>query len=109
MAANELGVKTSGDDFLLDFTQLGTGVFYTPWVENRRKTRTSQVLTAHPRTYCMPIEDAIIPGGTKGTVDDFPWIGLRFWRSEKQCDMFLFFFSILYLTIVFSVLVFNMV
>jgi hypothetical protein len=84
MAANELGVKLAGDDFLLDFTQLGTGAFYTPWVENRRKTRTSQILTAHPRTYCIPIEDVIIPGGTKGTVDDFPLISLRFWRSETD-------------------------
>ncbi len=37
------------------------------------------------------------------------FLSLRFWRSGKQSDMFLFFFSILYLTIVFSVLVFNMV
>ena len=37
------------------------------------------------------------------------FLSLRFWRSERRCDMFLFFYSILYLTLVFSVLVFDMV
>lgn len=37
------------------------------------------------------------------------FLSLRFWRSKRQCDMFLFFYSILYLTLVFSVLVFDMV
>ena len=37
------------------------------------------------------------------------FLSIRFLRSERLCDMFLFFYSILYLTLVFSVLVFDMV
>ena len=36
-------------------------------------------------------------------------LGVRFLRSPRQCDMFLFFFSILYLTLLFTAMVVDMV
>jgi protoheme IX farnesyltransferase len=42
-----------------------------------------------------------------GTI--FLILGVRFLRSDRQCDMFLFFFSILYLTLLFTAMVVDMV
>jgi len=84
MSTNELGFETSGDDFTLDNVQLGTSFFYVPWTEIRRKTRVSTTLSSGPRAYCMPIEDVIVPGGSKGALDDLPWIGFRFYHTMEN-------------------------
>jgi len=82
----ELGIKDSGDEFLLDDVQLGTGIFYIPWTEKRKKTKIARILTACPRVRCHPPEDTFAPGGSVDDPDDAMWIGLRFWYTAQDIE-----------------------
>jgi len=83
---NELGIKESGDEAILDDCQLGTGIFYIPWTERRKKTKTAKILAAHPRVRCHPPEDTFAPGGSVDDPDEAIWIGLRFWYTAQDIE-----------------------
>jgi hypothetical protein len=83
---NELGIKESGDEFILDDVQLGTGVLYIPWTERRKKTKVAKILAAHPKIRCMPPEDVFAPGGSVDDPDEAIWIGLRFWYTAQEVE-----------------------
>lgn len=83
---NELGIKESGDEAILDDTQLGTAVFYIPWTERRKKTKVAKILAAHPRVRCHPPEDTFAPGGSIDDPDEAGWIGLRFWYTAQEVE-----------------------
>jgi len=83
---NELGIKDSGDECIIDNVQLGTGVFYIPWTERRKKTKVAKVLAAHPRIRCHPPEDTFAPGGSVDDPDEALWIGLRFWYTAQEIE-----------------------
>ncbi|RLI49219.1 MAG: hypothetical protein DRP09_20820, partial [Candidatus Thorarchaeota archaeon] len=84
MAENESNIKTTGDEAVLDDVQLGTGVFYVPWVKKIKKTRISKVISQGPRVRTIPVEDVIVPGGTNSELDEIPWVGLRFWKTKQE-------------------------
>ena len=85
VAANEAHIREASDDAILDDVQLGTGCLYVPWTEERRKTKVASILTASPRVWAIPIEDCLIPAGTKTSdIDQLPWVGLRFWLTEYE-------------------------
>jgi hypothetical protein len=83
---NEIGIKESGDEFILDDCQLGTGVFYIPWTEYRKKTKVAKILNACPRVRCHPPEDTFAPGGSVDDPDEAIWIGLRFWYTAQDIE-----------------------
>ena len=85
VAANEAHIREAADDAILDNVQLGTGALYTPWTEEVRNTRVSKVINRGPRIWAIPIEDCLIPGGSKThDIDQLPWIGIRFWLNEYE-------------------------
>lgn len=83
-AANEAKIKDAMMEGSLDFVQLGTKVYYVPWVERQKKTKTSKVLSAHPVVRSWPIEDFIVPSGACGDVQEMPWIAFRYWPTLER-------------------------
>src|SRR3990172_146160 len=81
---NEWMLREAFDHAALDDIQLGTGIFYIPWIEHRKKTRVYQVLSKHPCIYPIPVEDFIVPGGSKGNLQLLRWVGIRFWYTEGE-------------------------
>jgi hypothetical protein len=85
VADNEANIREASEDALLDNVQLGTGVLYTPWGEETRKTRTAEVIARGPRVWSIPVEDCIVPGGCKTSdIDELPWVALRFWLTSHE-------------------------
>lgn len=86
MASNEVGLRDAVDEAALDNTQLGTCVWYVPWVEKLKKMRSTKVLDRHPQIYCMPPEDVIVPAGSRRDPEEMPWFALRFWPSLAEVE-----------------------
>ena len=84
VAINEAEAREADDLATLDCIQLGTGVFYTPWVKHIKKTRTARVTTQGPKIHAIPPEDVIVPGGAYGSVESLEFIGIRFWLTEAE-------------------------
>ncbi len=88
MARNEVNLRVSTEEMILDDTQLGTGIYYIPYVQRRRNTSVASILSQGPMTYAMPPEDVIVPSGSLEDIDGLDWIGLRFWNNEDQLNEF---------------------
>ena len=84
MSKNEAETRPATEDTVLDDVQLGTGVFYIPWVERRKKTRTSKVLQRRPVIYSIPPEDLIVPSGSTKDIQDMQWAAIRFWKTWEE-------------------------
>lgn len=84
VAVHEAGAREADDLATLDNIQLGTGVFYVPWVKHVRKTRTSTVTSQGPQVLSIPPEDLIVPSGASGDVESLEYAGIRFWLSEAE-------------------------
>jgi hypothetical protein len=84
MVANELNVRSAGEEFFLSCIKYGTGALYIPWVERRTKAYSFTVKAAHPILKCHPIEDIIVPPGSYSDAQNIPWCGLRFWYSKND-------------------------
>jgi hypothetical protein len=85
VASHEANCREASEDSLLDNVQLGTGIYYIPWNEETKKTRTARVVARGPRIWSIPVEDCIVPGGCKTSdVDELPWIALRFWLTDFE-------------------------
>lgn len=85
MAMNELGIYEACKHGIADVVQRGTMAFYTPWVQRRKKTRTAQILNAHPITRPIPPEDWVIFENNKGLQETIG-TGVRFYRSEGEMN-----------------------
>ena len=84
MAANELGLREAAEHTVLDDVQLGTGIYYIPWVEHTQKTDVHRVLTRGPRCLSIDPKDFIVPGGAYGDLQAVRWCGFRFWYTEGE-------------------------
>jgi hypothetical protein len=84
VATSELNLREAYDDATLDDVQLGTGVYYVPWVSVKRKTRTARITDRGPRVYAIPAEDFIVPGGARASIEQARWVGVRFWLTEAE-------------------------
>lgn len=82
--AKEMGLRTASEETLLDDVQLGTGVYYVPWVEEVKKVRSYEVRSKGPRAFYLPIEDFLVPAVAHSMYEYAPWIGLRFWLTEGE-------------------------
>lgn len=81
---NEWGLEAAAEHSVLDDVQLGTGVFYIPFVEEKKKTKTHKVTSRHPLIQTLPVEDLIVPGGAQGDVQKTRWAALRFWYTQGE-------------------------
>ena len=81
---HEAGAREADDLATLDDVQLGTGIFYIPWVKRIKKTKTAKVTSQSPKMMAIPPEDCIVPGGVHGDVEELDLIGLRFWLTEAE-------------------------
>lgn len=84
VATNESGLRAESEHTLLDDVQLGTGVYYVPWVERKKKTDIVETISQGPRIFAVPPEDCIVPGGSKGNLQDVRWCALRFWYNWSE-------------------------
>lgn len=81
---NEWGLELAAEHSVLDDVQLGTGVFYIPFVEERKKTKTHKSTSRHPLIQTVPVEDLLVPGGAMGDVQKTRWAALRFWYTQGE-------------------------
>lgn len=84
VATSECGLRAESEHSLLDDVQLGTGIYYVPWVERRKKTDIIETIERGPKIFAVPPEDFIVPGGSKGNPQDMRWCALRFWYNYAE-------------------------
>lgn len=84
LADNEAKLRAPVEEFVLDNTQLGTGVLYSPWVERTKKTKSATVIARHPTIRCVPIEDCLVAGGSYADIEELRWLALRFWLTMPE-------------------------
>lgn len=80
----EVDLRAAAETAILEDTKLGTSILYVPWVQKTKKTRTAKVLSSGPRVRAVPIEDVIVPGGTRQSIDEMPLFGLRFYYTGTE-------------------------
>lgn len=86
LVANELDLRSAVSNAFLDDTQLGTGVFYIPFVKQTKKDRVYKVTFKSPKILSHPVEDLIVPPGSYGDIQRDRWIGLRFWYTKGEME-----------------------
>jgi hypothetical protein len=64
--------------------QLGTGVYYVPWMETVRVTDVARVEDVGPKILPLPSDDFLVPGGAYADVEDMPWVSMRLWLTESD-------------------------
>lgn len=82
--ANEWGLRPAADQVLLEDVQLGTGVYYTPWMETVRVTDVAKVVDVGPKIIPVPSDDFIVPGGAYADIEDLSWVDMRSWLTEPE-------------------------
>jgi hypothetical protein len=82
----EWNVRAAADQVALDWGQLGTGVFYVPWVDEIKKTKAYKVREVGARVLSHPIEDFLVPGGAYDDCQRMPWVALRFWLTDEELE-----------------------
>jgi hypothetical protein len=83
IASTEAMVYPAVQHSLLDDVQLGTGVFYIPFVERLKKTKVASIKASHPIIRAVPPEDWIIFENNK-SLQETIGTGLRFYRGEGE-------------------------
>lgn len=86
LCANELDLRNAASHALVDDCQLGTGVYYIPFVESTKKDRVYKVTNRAPRVFAVAPEDWIVPPGSRGDVQRDRWIALRFWYTRGEME-----------------------
>lgn len=87
-SSEEYSFRSAIEHAILDDIQLGTGIIYIPYVERQKKTKTATILSAGPHFYSIPPEDIIIPLGTTQTIDELPFIAIRFYYTQQELTDF---------------------
>jgi hypothetical protein len=83
----EWNVRAAADQVALDWCQLGTGVFYVPWVDDVKKTQAYKIRDVGARVLSHPIEDFLVPGGAMDDAQRMPWVALRFWLTDEELEL----------------------
>lgn len=83
----EAQLRSAAEDTYLDNVQLGTGIFYVPWVEKIKKTRFSTINDRGPIIMYHPVEDFLMPGGIGSDPQLATWVGLRFWPTMEELTL----------------------
>lgn len=81
---NEWNLRPASEHTILDDVQLGTGVYYVPFVEMKKKTRLARWMARGPRIVSVPLEDFVLPAGAGGDLQLEPWVAVRTWYTEGE-------------------------
>jgi hypothetical protein len=81
---NELDMRRAVENAFLDVTQLGTGAYYIPFIEEVYKNDTHRVTNRGPRIIAIPPENLLIPGTSNDSIQDARWVGLRFFFTPVE-------------------------
>lgn len=84
--APDVDFQPAFETSMFDDIQLGTGVLYTPWVENILKTKTSKILCRGPRVRSIAPEDVIVPPGTRNNIDEMSIFGFQFYYTPHELN-----------------------
>lgn len=84
IAEKEVNLRPAVEQAFLDCCQLGTGVFYIPFIEETKKGASTRILRRGPRMFSVPIEDVLVPGAADYDLQTLPWVGIRFWYREGE-------------------------
>lgn len=83
-ASTEFNMRDATDHVLLDDIQLGTGVFYIPFVEQKKKTKINRIVSRGPMMIPVPVEDFLMPGGAYGDLQVSRWCAMRTWMTRAE-------------------------
>ncbi len=83
---NEFILRPATEHSILDDVQLGTGVYYTPWVESVKKTSINKIRERGPRIYSVPSEDFLVPGGSYDNHQRLKWNAMRTWMTRSELN-----------------------
>jgi hypothetical protein len=83
-ASPDVSLRDAAETSILDNVQLGTGLFYVPWVEKYKKTKTGKVLSRGPKIRAIAPEDIIVPGGTRQSIEEMPLFGICVYYTEQE-------------------------
>lgn len=86
VATQEANIRPASEHTALDDVQLGTGVYYIPWVEHVKKTKSAKVTRRGPRVFSIPPEDFIVPGGSYEDPQLTPWVSIRTWLTKADLN-----------------------
>lgn len=86
LVANELDLRCAVNNAFLDDTQLGTGAYYIPFIEQTKKDRVYKVTYRSPRIFAIAPEDLIIPPGSRGDLQRDRWLAIRFWYTKGELE-----------------------
>jgi len=85
--ANEWRFREAASTAFLDDVQLGTGVYYIPWIEKRKKTSLGRkIVQSSPRMVAIPCEDFFVPGNAPQSLHDSRWLGHRSWLTKPELN-----------------------
>lgn len=80
-------LRAASENAIFDDVQLGTGVYYIPWVKNTKKTKTHHITASGPRIYSIPPEDFLIPAGARDDIQLMSWNAARFYLSAGDLKL----------------------
>lgn len=85
---NEWDMRQAVTHTLCDDTQLGTGVYYIPWMERVKKTLTAQTIqSSGPRIRSLAPEHFLTPGAAPTDLNDARWVSARFFMTPAQLNV----------------------
>ena len=84
IAENEAGVRAASENTILDDVQLGTGVYYIPYVKHTKKAKAHTVTSSGPEIFSIAPEDFVVPGGACDDLQKVRWCALRTWLTEAE-------------------------
>lgn len=85
-ATNELDLYNAANNTLVDDCQLGTGVYYIPFVEASKKDRIYKIIDRRPQVFSVSPEDLIVPPGSRADIQRDRWAALRFWYTRGELE-----------------------
>ena len=85
--AGKIDLRQAVENTLLDNVQMGTGILYVRWAEQRKKTKVNQVVTRGPMVRSVPVEDFFLPGGAFGDLQKERWVAMRYRLTEHEMNL----------------------
>jgi hypothetical protein len=79
--------KAAVKEALLDDVQLGTMVFYVPWMQTIRKTDLFHVEQQGPKMYCLDPKDFIIPPRAGKNIQEVKFCTMRKWMDKNEIKL----------------------
>lgn len=82
----EIKLRKACEHSTMDTCQLGTGFFYTPFVEYYLKHKVYKIIHRGPIVYSMMPDDVLISGGPQYEIDDARLVAVRFYLTKSELE-----------------------